>query len=501
MEPAWNYPTNHDDDYEKPPPVPKDSPNKIRFEKMYSVENEVVLTPSLLDGPPIKTGSSLELSISEIPSDSDVSCVNYYDVENSQIYKKPKEENAEDEVKTEILLTDKNQNEPPTNIKPTYTKFAAVPSIRYNKDTNLLKKRHKSDSELFIEDSFDTPPTVLNRKKDNTIISKIYNQLHVRNFALSSRKQVPVDATSSNPNIHETSRYSGGVALYNSEGETASDKIPFNDSREDLIEYFPKKNRYNRSVSAITYTHRKYSISSEEDVLSDHSTSIGQKTHIYNSSDDLFSIEEQDKPHKKKDNTLIDKIYQNPQVRNYALVNRDYIPAQEEQTTSIKIGYSSEDDTSDTNVSPVKRDILISEKIMSTPPPLAPNKILTKTKSSYEPHYGVHLMSEMNLDEENEKVHQRDLREAMSRPDPEIEEIAKKKIVHNILDKLTTSNRNVASKRKNNPHKQDSIESDTEVNISVRELRKKFEKNNVSILGNVSNPIFNFILRKNGEGS
>lgn len=426
----------------------------------------------------LKSESSIELS--EVTSDSDVSYINYYDVEKSQVYKKSTEESIRKEKNEDQVLVPEIFNSDFVKKKPLYNKVNSVTPLRFNKDTTIVKKRHKSESDLISEDSFDAPPKVLSKKKDNTLISKIYSQPHVRNFALTSRKQVPGDLsspTTPTSSIYESSRYNGKVALYNSEGEMSYERKSAFSSTEDLIEPTPKQQSFVRSSSGIINSNgqRKNSVSSEDDVLSEYSSIVGlsakrnSKHHIYSSSDDLFSIEEQELPQKKKDNTLIDKIYQNPQVRNYGLSNRDYIPVQINNnipTTPIKKVYSSEDDIPDIKIFTTKSEISISQENTNQP-------------SHYGPNYGTHLASEFNfhLEKPTEEIPIRNL----STPDPEIDEIAKKKIVHSLLDKFGGSRPEITPRTKLSNDKLELNDSENEINVSVKELMKKFENKNVSI--------------------
>lgn len=327
---------------------------------------------------------------------------------------------------------------------PNFTKATSVSSSRYNKNDNLgQKKRPKSESELLIDD-FNEPPKILAKKKDNTIISKIYSQPHVRKFALSSRQHVPAELPT--PNLN-SDRYNGSKTNYNSEGETPFKKI----STEDLSNASRNLNISGRSKSLMNIN--RISVSSEEDFLSEHSPSTGLtgkqniKSHIYNSSDDLFSIEEKETPQKKKDNTLIGKIYQDPQVRNYALLNRDNIRLEVTNSTTVKNSCSSEEEIPETKTS------ISSSNDIEIP-------IKANHKSNYFHSEEKHVVT----------------------PNTEMHEIANKKIVHTVLDKFSTKTPVVMRKSKyNSTSKLVLNDTKSETFVSVKELRKKFEKENVSI--------------------
>lgn len=151
--------------------------------------------------PTIKTqealGDRAQEAVSELTSDSDVSYVNCYDVTNSQVYKKTKNGekeadgtgsnlNGTDEERIEIV-----KREVPVLKERKYIKAHPIYSSPLKASNQTVLRRHKSETDL-LEDSFDAPPKVLARKKDNTLISRIYSQPHVRQFALSSRNQVNV---------------------------------------------------------------------------------------------------------------------------------------------------------------------------------------------------------------------------------------------------------------------------------------------------------------------
>lgn len=382
----------------------------------------MLLTESSLETEaPIKAESSLDLSISEITSDSDTSCVNFYSVQKAEVYKKE------------------------NNNTPHLIKYK--PSVKYTPDT--LQKRHRSESDLTM--NFDTPPKVLSQKKDNTLISKIYSQPQVRNFAKNNKRQVISAFVFDSSTLPETARYSGNQALYNSEGE--HDRKTLFSSVEDLIEPTTPK------PLTFTSTPRLHSVSSEEDLLSEHSGKSGSRHRIYSSTDDLLSTEEHEKPQKKKDNTLIDKIYQNRQVRNYGLASRDYIPTSEEGTLSLNI----KDEES--SLSSSSLPLSISTQSL--------NALQNELNRSYNKSVSITQV------DESEKKYKRNL----SSPDPEIEDIVKRKIVHNLLDKFDDQSKVVPRKKLNNFYEEEEgfDNEDDELFVSVRELRKMFEKTGVSI--------------------
>lgn len=441
-----------------------------------------------------------ELTISEYTSESDNSYINHYDVEKSEITKKAKGEvfnkepsetinpiistehhNGTDEDRIEIITKDT----PVPKQRPRYIKLQSTHSSTVLKTSNPTNiRRHKSESDL-LDDSFDAPPRVLSRKKDNTLISKIYSQPHVRNFALSSRKQIPVDDAPTSPSpilmtqrsLNEaTIRYNGKTPLYYSDDGMSlpqNGKKSLYSSEEDLLESTSSKD------GSLQINGRRYetksktiSISSEDDVFSEHSSIAGHsvkrsnsKTHLYSSSEDLLSIEEHERPHKKKDNTLIEKIYQDKNVRDFALSNRDYITLSEEYLSSKK---KTEDDVPDSI-----HYISASEQAIIPQTPIILNE--DTVKKITKPEETIVISSSVHHQEEYERN---------LTPDPEINELAKKKIVHNILEQYSVHKPEVVQtikikrepKEINNNH-----EADEEIaTTSVKELRKKFENSDVS---------------------
>lgn len=281
-----------------------------------------------------------------------------------------------------------------------------------------------------------------------------------------------------------------------------------NDSLKEEIASQPKS--YQTSTNERSYEIRSQtmSISSEDDVFSEHSSTAGHpmkksnsKTHLYSSSEDLLSIEEHERPHRKKDNTLIEKIYQNAHVRNFALSNRDYIPVQEDYSKARKKTYSSEDELSDEHNKfknqspsplPINSNIPVEtykpqETIISqTKKPMEANVIVEKTLQTFinicPPH-------EEMTESQNPEIHlvedpMQDANETYERnvisPDPGINEVAKKKIVHNILEQLSVNQSVVAKHKLNGDFHEINNNEEDEINVSVKELRKKFENNDVS---------------------
>ncbi|XP_074031207.1 uncharacterized protein isoform X5 [Leptinotarsa decemlineata] len=229
----------------------------------------------------------------------------------------------------------------------------------------------------------------------------------------------------------------------------------FYSSEEDFLvpkaNEVPKAKIHRLNSSAFSY--------SSEDLPSEPSSanlerSKMSKPYAFSSFEDLLSSEEYEQPlPKKKDNTLISKIYQQQHVRNYALSNRDYIP----DSGPFKETASFENNLSDDN----NRAKQLNKKITVMEQNAAPEKIHLEPLSIVK-----------SLDSSEEFKHDRNI----TTSDQEISEIAKKKIVHNFLDQIASG------QPKPNPSRRNIIEDfpetaeDEEKILSVKELRRKFEK-------------------------
>ncbi|XP_074031203.1 uncharacterized protein isoform X2 [Leptinotarsa decemlineata] len=417
----------------------------------------------------IQIESREEPSIEEYTT-SDSDYINCYEVETSQVYKKSREKSDEngnhsqEEDKQSKIEQERQPTQP--REKPRFLKLNApvTSSGRTKKSDPRVLKRTQSESDL-LNESFYTPPRVLEKRKDNTLISKIYQDPRVQSFALSSRNKIPVVADSrtfrkqtSVPDIVLQDRNNDQNTMYNSdEGAMMKETTnhAFYSSEEDFLvpkaNEVPKAKIHRLNSSAFSY--------SSEDLPSEPSSanlerSKMSKPYAFSSFEDLLSSEEYEQPlPKKKDNTLISKIYQQQHVRNYALSNRDYIP----DSGPFKETASFENNLSDDN----NRAKQLNKKITVMEQNAAPEKIHLEPLSIVK-----------SLDSSEEFKHDRNI----TTSDQEISEIAKKKIVHNFLDQIASG------QPKPNPSRRNIIEDfpetaeDEEKILSVKELRRKFEK-------------------------
>ncbi|VEN62309.1 unnamed protein product [Callosobruchus maculatus] len=355
----------------------------------------------------------------DMTSDSDLSVINCYNIAKSEVSVTPKVvngivDNNASASESEIEVVKKDM--PKARERPQYLKLnSSAPSRNLRSPLELTNlKKYKSETDLLSEDSFDAHPRILGRKRDNTLISRIYQDPLVRSFALSSREQLPV----------ETLNYGNQLGYNSDDGLQSRTRRKLfscddNPLSSKVVGTTNEQFRRKRNYKSVT------SPSSEEGISL-------QRQQIYSSSEDLLETEESERPSQKKDNTIVSRIYQDPNVRNFAMTNG------ERQALGRK-SYSSEEDICSNKSSP---------KLSSTKSENSLNRILsrnedTKIRASF-----------------------------LQTPDSDIDELAKKHIVHNILDQISRS-RDTSPKR----GPKDGCISDEKLNVSVKDLRKLFESN------------------------
>ncbi|XP_072402634.1 uncharacterized protein [Diabrotica undecimpunctata] len=381
---------------------------------------------------PVEASLSLETSLppksplngsemTSLTSDSDLSYVHVYDVENAVISKKTRDQPI--------------KSEPEKNNR--FVKGTTTTTRRFTNNQPL--KRYKSETDL-LDDSFYSPPKVLGRKKDNTLISKIYLDPHVRSFVLSNREHLPENnkVPTFRTQLSSPEMVLDHKAYHSDDGLSLRHTKRYFSSQEDLL----SSNSIEVHNGTMTHT-AKMSFSSEDEQFSEKSpvfSTAPVNRRIYSSSEDLLSADEIDSS-KKKDNTLISKIYQQPHVRQYALTARPFIPVKEEKR--IEKSISSEDE--------VFIEITKAPKVSSP-------KVLPDLDTQFET---------MNIKEKEPATNEHD-----NENDPGVEEIARKKIVHNFLQKYSTSSTNLKI-----TDSREDITNEEDITISVKDLRKRFEKN------------------------
>lgn len=263
-------------------------------------------------------------------SDSDLSYVNSYDVEHSQIVKKSKNENVQIPIKPQGLSyrsLDNDYEETPV-ARPRI--LGAQPKPNGVQIPIVAKPRVLSLQSNSVEESYNSPPKVLHQKKDNTLISRIYKDPRVRLFSLQSREDVPGSDTDHytptfySPRTNENKfTYNETTSVYlnnksmsddgvTSEGESGkTGKMSFFSSEEDLLSL----------NSESSFRQVEITSASNGEVRVRAQSPRKPNIHRFSSHEDLLSIDEHTQVSsipRRKDNTLISKIYQDPNVRNFA---------------------------------------------------------------------------------------------------------------------------------------------------------------------------------------
>ncbi|XP_019757284.2 uncharacterized protein LOC109535752 isoform X4 [Dendroctonus ponderosae] len=438
---------------------------------------------------------------SAVTSDSELSFVNFYDVEHSQIVRKSKNEDihipikatplgvsyrpiedgnetvhpgeqlengyGEDHVARSRVLFGENKGESGSFVK-------APPTVKARNfgQERVALRRHLSESSL-LDDSFDAPPKVIHPKKDNTLISKIYKDPKVRLFALHSREETPsMEETynTSSFNSHrsveakeiqsETSSiYLSKEILHSSDDGLTSEydsgktgRISFFSSEEDLLSL-------NSDSSHVVDT-RNHAMASGEPhfdhyYMASPPATPSTKKFIYGSQEDLLSLEEVTCIRPRKDNTLISKIYQDPNVRNFALKTHknklpDSLSSKPKQRESLDHAFSVE--TRGRTSSHASRAAINSSSSAEISLEMHPEE------QNADPSLYAHQVDNV----EHEAV------------DLDVEEIAKRRVVRQALGKFQKSE---IEPRQVQMHRNSSVDESNSVRVSVRELKNKFETN------------------------
>ncbi|KAL1497122.1 hypothetical protein ABEB36_008132 [Hypothenemus hampei] len=360
------------------------------------------------------------LSSSEIvaTSDSDASFVNSYDVQHAQVIKKTKNEDV--------------YNIP---IKPqTNGSYKETPVAR----PRILNIQNKSE-EIHGKSN--------RQKKDNTLISRIYKDPKVRLFAMNSREEILANDeqhhTFTSQKSMEKQQGTNGTSLYlNKDRSYSSDdgitseyesgktgKMSFFSSEEDLL-----------SLNSETSFHQPEVVAARNDDIkinyirprSSTPLTPKNKNHFFNSQEDLLSIDETSSLPRRKDNTLISKIYQDPHVRHFAMKTH--------------------------------RDLVLEYDYPKSPKP-------SQVQDSQN-HYS--NVKENNVTSSTSpEISLKDLSDEKESKEREIDEVANKHVVSDTLEKLINN-------KKSPFYRSTSLEEIDNIRVSVWDLRKKFENTDAS---------------------
>lgn len=490
-------------------PVEENMPHEEMKPETYRVENYKVPTNS-----------------SEVTSDSDLSFINFYDVEYSQVVKKSKNENIHIPIKTTPLgvsykpLPDQNGsnhteqeinnvNDAPVakprvlNIHTKNNNDLFIKASGANKQRNMspvdkpILRRHLSESSL-IEDSFDAPPKVLHQKKDNTLISKIYKDPKVRLFALHSREEIPgtdseyikpiyntqrsFDAKVVNTENNSSLNLSKGRSCNSSDDGITSEyesgktgKMSFFSSEEDLLslnsdtsfrpsDFVSTKNQ-DIKLNDSLYNQNRGSIRTPSPSATLTPRTPSTRKFIYGSQEDLLSIDEIGSIPQRKDNTLISKIYKDPNVRNFALKNHrePTIPS-----TPKPRKMSSSDDE---HYHHAENKMAFQNRFFASRQKYSSYDDLSSAEISIETHQDTETAPSPYSDHPESA-------QGYNSEDLDIDEVARRRVVRQAMGKFSKSERDI----KSSFCRTTSMEDFDSVRVSVRDLRKKFESNDVSRL-------------------
>ncbi|XP_050306519.1 uncharacterized protein LOC126743472 isoform X2 [Anthonomus grandis grandis] len=402
---------------------------------------------------------NVQMSTSEITSDSDLSFVNFYDVEHSQVIQKTKNEDVVIPIKAPALY--KSISEPDYIKKDEHDDIAlpvAKPRImgvqtkqengHFIKNTVTSKqrniepplKRNLSQSSL-IEDSFDAPPKVLHQKKDNTIISKIYKDPKVRLYAMNSREELLGSDSDYNKIVYRNQKSYDAkeqfLAKARSEHESSDNseyesgktgKMSFFSSEEDLLSLNSESNIKTPQAT----TPKKFIYSSNEDLLS-------------LSGDELNSISQR-------------KAYQVANMKNFAL-QTEY---KNEVSTHEVFIHRPQRKENDHEQLQIKNNTANLKKLFSS------YEDLSSADISLEHHPNTtqsHTIEPRPLSQQSFST----LDESVSE---DLEEVARRHVVKQTLGKFSKSEFSLTESRF---QRGSLIEDNDNIRVSVRDLRKKFE--------------------------
>lgn len=433
---------------------------------------------------------------SAVTSDSDLSFVNFYDVEHSQIVRKSKNEDIHIPIKATPLgvsyrpIEDGNEADHPVEgmengygddhvarsralfeenkaDKESFVKAPPPVRARNFGQERVSLRRHLSESSL-LDGSYDNPPAVIHPKRDNTLISKIYKDPKVRLFALNSREEIHSmeeihqsafnshrsaetkenHSETSSMNLSKEILHSSDDGLTSEYESGKTGRLSFFSSEEDLLSLTSESSHVvdTRNPTVVSGDQHHYMTSPP--------ATPSTKKFIYGSQEDLLSLEEVTCIRPRKDNTLISKIYQDPKVRNFALkTHKNSLPhsltSKPKQKESIDHAFSVETRGRSFNHT---------------------SRAAINSSSSAE------ISLEMYSEQQNGDLRQAGNGEHEAE-DLDVEEIAKRHVVRQALGKFEKSE---VELRQVQLQGNSSVDGADSVRVSVRELKNKFESNDVS---------------------
>ncbi|XP_066151682.1 uncharacterized protein [Euwallacea fornicatus] len=389
--------------------------------------------------------SSMSSTEAKTTSDSDLSYVNSYDVEHSQVVKTSKSGDVHIPIKATPLglsyksLSNGNDEQEVFEVAVPTPRTTATQSRNYS---SLQMHRQGSESNLISDQ-----PKVLHQRKDNTLISKIYKDPKVRLFSLQSREESPESIEEHiSPTYYREKNLNKGHKSNSDDGLTSeaesgkTGKMSFFSSEEDLLSL--QSDSSFRPIEVVSASNGEVKVNGV--TRSPPLTPRAQYfKRMYSSHEDLLSIDENQSVTSippRKDNTIISKIYQDPNVRNFAFkTHGHFVPVEPDYHQNIHKHYTP------------KRYVDSSAEI----------SLETSRQNSITPNY----------------LHSDHLRTAANGSEcSEIAEMANKHAVSEVLEKWHEEELN----KNNSFQKTASIDDLDSIQISVRDLRKKFESSDVS---------------------
>ncbi|XP_044267541.1 uncharacterized protein LOC123013208 isoform X2 [Tribolium madens] len=199
-------------------------------------------------------------SISQLTNNSDLSLINYYDVENSKVYVRAPDDNQKFEVKLndkEVLIPDLNEFVKDTASE---TIILTEPKVRFPEPSSVETKEKTKDIPPKISEKLEQSAPVLDKtsqsntslpgktakKSDNTWIKQIYSNPTVRNFALTNREKIPFEYDSNE--TKQVANVAKPKIDYKSNDANSSSNFSIQDATEDINNNFSLEFSDNGSI-------------------------------------------------------------------------------------------------------------------------------------------------------------------------------------------------------------------------------------------------------------
>ncbi|XP_066246028.1 uncharacterized protein [Euwallacea similis] len=419
-----------------PPALPKSLPPPRETNGIHQAVKAIVT-------PVDEEESSMSSTEAKTTSDSDLSYVNSYDVEHSQVVKTSKSGDVHIPIKATPLglsyksLSNRNDEEEVFETPVTSPKIMITQPRNYS---SIHMPRQGSQSNLIPDQ-----PKVLHQRKDNTLISKIYKDPKVRLFSLQSRDESSESIEEHiSPTYYREKHLNKGHKGSSDDGLTSeaesgkTGKMSFFSSEEDLLSL--QSDSSFRPIEVVSARNGDVKVNGINRSPSPLTPKAQYSRRMYSSHEDLLSIDENQSVTSippRKDNTIISKIYQDPNVRNFAFkTHGHFVPVESGYYHSVPKHYAP------------KRYVDSSAEI----------SLETCRQNSTTPNslHSDHLENGSECSE--------------------IAEMANKHAVNEVLEKWHEEEHS----RNNSFQRTTSMDDLDSIRVSVRDLRKKFESPDAS---------------------